>query len=160
LKTSKEQKTMAENTNSNSGQALVEFAFIMMLVFILIFGIIEFGIIIYDQVAITNGIREGARVGSLFRADGTTGAYEPWTQSEIQTVVDNYLNPRLITFGTPFNKSTVVATWTGTPPSQGGTDGQVAVSVTFPYRFLLLPSLKALGSATLNLSSQAIMRTE
>jgi len=151
---------MAENHNSNSGQTLIEFALIMILVFILIFGIIEFGIIIYDQVAITNGIREGARVGSLFRTDGSTGVYSPWTQAEIRTVVDNYLTPRLITFGTPFDKNTVQATWTGTPPSQGGTDGQVTVSVTFPYRFLLLPSLKALGGATLNLSSQAIMRTE
>jgi Flp pilus assembly protein TadG len=151
---------MAKIRNSHSGQTIVEFALIMVLVFIVIFGIIEFGIVIYDQVAITNGIREGARVGSLFRADGTTGAYSPWTEAEIQTVVDNYLNPRLITFGTPFNKNTVVATWTGTPPSNGGTDGKVTVSVTFPYKFLVLPNLKALGSGTLNLSAKAIMRTE
>jgi Flp pilus assembly protein TadG len=151
---------MAENPNSNSGQTLIEFALIMVLVFAVIFGIIEFGIVIYDQVEITNGIREGARVGSLFRADETTGAYKAWTLPEIQTVVDNYLNPRLITFGTPFNKNTVVATWTGTPPSKGGTDGKVTVSVTFPYKFLILPNLKALGSGTLNLSSKAIMRTE
>jgi Flp pilus assembly protein TadG len=154
MKLNKEKKALAEMPNSDRGQTLVEFALFLPLLLILLFGIIEFGIIIYDQVAITNGIREGARVGSLYRANGA------WTEPDIQTVVDNYLKPRLITFGTPFDKSTVHATWSGTPPSAGGTDGQVTVSVLFPYRFLVLPNLQAVGSATFNLGSKATMRTE
>jgi TadE-like protein len=45
------------------GAALVEFALILLLFFLLIFGMIEFGVDYNNYIAVRNGTREGARVG-------------------------------------------------------------------------------------------------
>ena len=47
--------------NNQNGAALVEFAIVLPLLLILIFGIIEFGVMFYDKAMITNATREGAR---------------------------------------------------------------------------------------------------
>ena len=44
----------------------MEFAIIAPLLFIILFGIIEFGILIYNKAMITNASREGARAGIVF----------------------------------------------------------------------------------------------
>ena len=45
------------------GAALVEFALILTLFFLLIFGMIEFGVDYNNYIAVRNGTREGARMG-------------------------------------------------------------------------------------------------
>jgi Flp pilus assembly protein TadG len=47
-----------------SGQALVEFAFVLPVLLLLMVGIVEFGIIFYTQMTITNAAWEGARAGA------------------------------------------------------------------------------------------------
>ena len=49
------------------GASAVEFAIILPLLVVFLFGIIEFGIIFYDKAMITNASREGARKGIVFR---------------------------------------------------------------------------------------------
>ncbi len=73
------------------GQAVVEFALILPLFMLLVFGTLEFGRAYYDLHLITNAARGGARVGSLpgkVEADVTSavnssmdsvGLHEPWT---------------------------------------------------------------------------------
>lgn len=48
------------------GQALVEFALVLPLVLLLVVAIADFGIAYQRSVQLTNGVREGARYGSLF----------------------------------------------------------------------------------------------
>ena len=50
-------------TKRQSGQALVELALVLPLLLILAFGIVEFGLLMYNKAVITNASREGARVG-------------------------------------------------------------------------------------------------
>jgi Flp pilus assembly protein TadG len=45
------------------GAALVEFALILMLFFLMIFGMIEFGVDYNNYISVRNGAREGARLG-------------------------------------------------------------------------------------------------
>ena len=45
-------------------QALVEFAFVLPLLLLLMVAIIEFGIVFYTQMAVTNAAWEGARAGA------------------------------------------------------------------------------------------------
>jgi len=45
------------------GAAVVEFAIVLPLLLLVLFGIIEFGFIMYDKHIITNASREGARYG-------------------------------------------------------------------------------------------------
>jgi Flp pilus assembly protein TadG len=50
---------------SERGAAAVEFALVMPLLFLLVFGIIEFGFIFNKELSVTHSAREGARVYAL-----------------------------------------------------------------------------------------------
>ena len=49
-----------------SGGSLIDFAITTPLLFIIAFGIMEFGILLYDKAVITNASREAARAGIVF----------------------------------------------------------------------------------------------
>jgi Flp pilus assembly protein TadG len=151
-------KNMIKKLKSKEGQTLLEFALILMLLLILVFGIVEFGFIIYDKAMLTRASREGARKAAVFRAYAN-GNDHPWEQAEIETIVNNYLQNGLITFGGSHIPTTTI-TYNGTPPSAGGTDGTVTVNVAFTYNYLILPNLGSLGGGTLDLTATTIMRTE
>ena len=76
------------------GGSLVEFAIVMPLLFVILFGIIEFGILLYDKAMITNASREGARAGIVFDAtlrneDNTINS--EGVEARVQDAVDAYL---------------------------------------------------------------------
>jgi hypothetical protein len=74
--------------NNQNGAAMVEFAIVLPLLLILVFGVIEFGVMFYNKAVITNASREGARAG-------ITGL----TNSKIETIVKDYCNTNLINIG-------------------------------------------------------------
>ena len=47
-----------------SGAALIEFAIVTPLLFMLLMGMVTGGIVLNDRLAVTNGVREGSRYGS------------------------------------------------------------------------------------------------
>lgn len=49
--------------DGEKGQALVEFALLVPILVLLVFSIVDFGMGFYSWIAITNGAREGARLG-------------------------------------------------------------------------------------------------
>ena len=67
----------------DDGAALVEFALVMPLLFLLLFGIVEFGINMNDYQAIRQGVRDAARQAVV--ADYGTGSCAPATT----TAADN-----------------------------------------------------------------------
>ena len=58
------------------GQAIVEFAFVLPLVLLLIVAVADFGIAYQRSVQMANAVREGARYGSVFplRVDASGNA--------------------------------------------------------------------------------------
>lgn len=54
---------------NNRGQAMLEFALVLPILLLLVFGIIDFGIIFFDNLVITQAAREGARVGVVGGSD-------------------------------------------------------------------------------------------
>ena len=52
------------------GQSLVEFALVLVPLFLILLGIIQFGFIFNSYVTITNASREGARTGTVYMFDG------------------------------------------------------------------------------------------
>ena len=50
---------------------MVEFAIVLPLLLMLIFGMIEFSVMLYDKAMLTNATREGARFGILFVGTAT-----------------------------------------------------------------------------------------
>jgi len=49
------------------GAEVVEFAIASILLFLILFGIIELSVALFDKATLTNASREGARTGILFR---------------------------------------------------------------------------------------------
>ncbi len=114
------------------GASAVEFAIVLPLLVIFVFGIIEFGIIFYDKAMVTNASREAARKGIVFRDPRVTAA-------EIQSVVDNYCSGKMITFGSSTNPVTTV------PSGECvNHNDQLRVIVSYQYDFLLLPNFLAI----------------
>jgi len=148
---------MFKKLESNRGQTMLEFAFIVCIVCILLLGVMEFGIIMYDKSVLTDACEAGARAGAMFRADATEFEYAPMTEAEIKTVIANYVQNRLLTFGVPFDASTDVdVAWDPSPAS----GNMLEVRVNFPYTFLALPNFGGMGSGTLSLAARSVMRME
>ena len=56
------------------GGAAVEFAIVLPVLVLLIFGMIEFSTLLYDKGVITNASREGARAGIVYSPTGVSDA--------------------------------------------------------------------------------------
>lgn len=132
-------------TTCRKGAAAVEFAIVLPILVLLVGGIIEFGIVLYNQQVITNGSREGARAAINPLPAKLTG-------DQIKQIVVNYCNNRLISFGTnSFTLSNV------TVVNAGASEGvDVTVTADYSYQFLL-PKIINLGN-TKQLSSITTMR--
>jgi len=55
----------------DQGQALVEFALVIVFLFMLLFGIIDFARLFFAYATMSNGVREGARYGIVHHGDDT-----------------------------------------------------------------------------------------
>lgn len=122
-----------------SGSSAVEFAIVLPMLLVLLFGIIEFSVALYDKAMITNASREGARFGIVYNCEvnGNVCDYIPPTIEGITAVVNAYLADSLITFGEP--TAPVIST---APAVLSGLDrgDDLAVTVSYDYDFLVLPA--------------------
>lgn len=146
-----------------AGASAVEFALILPLLLILTFGIIEFGVLLFDKAVITNASREGARSGIVFVTDGEDQI--PVSDDEIRAVVTHYANDLLINLGPSSEQDLVAEDIVIDPPETDRLSGDdLTVSVTYRYDFLLLPDLSSIfgGSftGTLDINGTTIMRME
>ena len=116
------------------GASAVEFAIILPLLVVFVFGIIEFSIMFYDKAVITNASREGARRGIVW------GDPRP-DPSEIQSAVENYSQDRLITFGTPNLKTETVSSSADDPTRCVDSADELTVTVTYTYNYLIVPDI-------------------
>ena len=122
----------------DEGQSLVEFALSSLLFFTVLFGIVEFGLAVWQYNTVSNLAQEGARWASVRGSTSTM----PATASDLQTYVQSRSPGFTVTVtATPANPSAV-------PP--GGT---IAVEVASSFS----PATALVPSATLNLASTARM---
>ena len=128
---------------SESGASAVEFALLLPVLMMILFGIIEFGLALYRQAILTNASREGARLGIV-------QSVPPITTAQIDAVIDNYLTPAGITPGN-VARTIVAGGVTGTP---------VQVTLTLPYTFTVLPGLVTGLAPVINLTARTEMRHE
>ena len=135
-----------------TGSNIVEFALILPLLLVLVFGIIDFGLALFDKAVITNASREGARAGMVFKVPRLTDA-------EIEAVVQAYAGSHLVTFGTPNLQTTITRVDVDGLLGDSSSGDTLSVRVNYPYNYLVMNKLiPALGS--LNLSSTSVMRYE
>jgi Flp pilus assembly protein TadG len=121
------------------GAAVVEFAIVAPIFFLLIFGMIEFGRVVMVQQLLTNASREGARLGVLNDS----------TSTQVKDKVVSYLAGTKITIAAS-NVNVVYAA-----DSSGGGGGEsVTVTVSVPFNQVSwLPSPMFLKGKTLSASS-------
>lgn len=134
------------NIRGQRGAAAIEFAIVLPVLVLLLFGTIEFGLLLYNQQVITNAGREGARAGIVAQSPRRT-------PQEIAGVVTNYCGGNLITFGDDAAAGPNV-----TVTSTGTTFGDdLTVLVTYNYDFLVLSNL---GFGQQVLRTQTVMKME
>ena len=122
---------------------MVEFAVMAPLFVVLLFGLVEFGMFIYDKGVLTNASREGARFGVVYTAPRKT-------TTEIQNKVQAYLTNSGFTDTASINVT-----------GAGGSSGsQLTVTVTYPYHFQVLPHFVSGLAGTMNLNANTIMLME
>ena len=124
----------------DDGQSLVEFVIVLPVLALLLFGILQFGVLFYNYLAITDAVRVGARAAAVKRTTDPCGA----AQTAIQNAV------------TATQWSKMAASFDCKTPD--GTDdpgGRVIISVKFPYE-IGLPDLSASG----NLNASVTERLE
>ena len=141
----------AKLVRNSRGVSIIEFTLILPFLLVLLFGIIEMSLLMYNQVMITNASREGARFGILFNTDGT-GTYTPMTTAEISNQVNTFLADRLISFA-PTSATTNV-----TPA--GGRGQPLTVEVQYDYTVLILPGFAESLAGDITLSAETTMRME
>lgn len=130
-------------TRDERGVSSVEFALVLPLLLILMFGIIEFGLAWYSKQVVTNASREGARAGIVWQ--------DPkMSDSEITAVVQNYLTQSGFT-------QPVTVTVTGA----GGASGDpLTVRVSHNYQFNVLPGFVTAVTGQVTIESTTVMRHE
>lgn len=158
---------MVRKHSSNEGQAMIEFAYVLPFLMIVVLGIIEFGVLFYDQAVVTSASREGARAGIVLQKD-SNGYYwsEEAMQAKVQQTVNDYLQGRLISFGSA-SSITTTATRSGNVYADGidyyeyapGNIGKLDVAVAYQHNYLAIPNFMGWGD-TINLSGETTMRLE
>ena len=138
--------------NSKKGTAILEFAIVLPLLFLLLMGIIEFSLVLYDKAILTNASREGARAGIVSQDPRVTNP-------EIRDYVKNYCKNFLITFGADTLEDEDIDIY---PASRDGLPFGTDLTVTVYYRydFLVLPSFMTTAMGPINLGAQTVMKLE
>lgn len=137
--------------NREKGASAVEFALILPLLMVILFGIIEFGFILYDKAVVTNASREGARKGIVF-----TGVDSAVPTAVITSTVASYCTSYLVSLGTGTAAPSTTVTGNCAVPG-----GSLTVNVNYPYSFLVLPNF--VGPTihpVITLSGTTVMRCE
>jgi Flp pilus assembly protein TadG len=143
------------NVRNRKGQSIIEFALIMPLLLLLVFGIVDFSIGLYDKAVVTNASREGARAGIVYRYPALDTVQ---LAAEARTVAQNYCSTYLITFsGGPIVPPNVAVSG-GTVGGFAASGQPLTVTVTYNYTYLIIPRFIGGGSPTL--TATTVMRME
>jgi Flp pilus assembly protein TadG len=126
----------AQSRANDRGAAAVEFALVLPLLLILIFGIIDFGRLLNAKITLTEAAREGARATALLGGDA--GSERARAAADGYAIEDPAVAPC---------------------PSSPGPDDDATVTVTYEFQFITPISLLLGGSGdgTVELSAKGVM---
>ncbi|MEX4001580.1 TadE/TadG family type IV pilus assembly protein [Paraburkholderia sp. EG285A] len=151
------------------GVAALEFALVLPLLMLLLFGIVEMGFLLYDKAVITNAARAAVRQAVAFGED-STGAAQYMSVASATSVASSGLSSMLIS-PLPASAASVTVTMCTsvgsgcTSPSPCTASGQVlTIAVSYPFTGLRLgSSIDPLASAAghmLTLNASTTMNCE
>jgi Flp pilus assembly protein TadG len=127
----------AKRCNSPRGQSLVEWAFILPILLLIVFVIVDFGRMVFTYSALYNAVREGARYATI----------HPTDTSGIQAKVEHY--------AVSLDPAQMVVSFPAPPDTH-------RISVRATYQFTLVTPFTAVffGSDTIPLQAQTTMQRE
>lgn len=136
---------------SDRATAMVEFAIVLPVLLLIVFGIVDFGRALYTLNDLTAAAREGARKASVQLPDPTTAA----VQSTVKSVVKSYV----IAFGgDSLTNSGINVTFS--PSTSTATLQSITVTiVNYPFR-PITPLAGMIGMGTITMSPSATFRWE
>jgi Flp pilus assembly protein TadG len=129
------------------GMAMVEFVLILPALLVILFGILEFGVLFFQWQTLSNAAREGAREAIVFRKNCDAGTVQTLIE---QTVID-YADAANITVAAADISITGPCLGTGQP---------LRVEVTHDFTFHVLPGFLASFTPTIPLVGTSEMRNE
>ena len=134
---------------SEKAAALVEFAIVLPILLLIVFGIVDFGRALYTANNLTSAVREGARLASTqISPDATVAAQK--------TAVSNAVKAYVVAFGGNAGAPTVSETFSGAPPNMQS----ITVSiVNYPFT-PITPLAGLIGLGTIRMSPSATFRWE
>jgi Flp pilus assembly protein TadG len=132
---------VSKQRTTENGQAVVEFAVILPVLLMILFAILQFGIVFNNYIQVTAAAREGARKAAVSRSLGTSSA------ENAATAAAKAAAPGL-------KQGNINVTYPNSPTFVQGSD--VSVKVTYPYSISLLGIIVRSGT----LSSTTTMRVE
>jgi Flp pilus assembly protein TadG len=156
---------------SQNGAQLVEFAIILPLLITILFAVIEFGFMLYDQAIITNASREGARAGVVAAIQGSGFSSYPGCASATSGITDgtatagcvakNYVSNSLVSFYSPAPTAIITATNIGPctplPPSNAC---KLQVNITYNYKGPVTSAISSIMGTIRTLQATSIMYYE
>jgi Flp pilus assembly protein TadG len=134
---------------SEKAAALVEFAIVLPILLLIVFGIVDFGRALYTANNLTSAVREGARLASTqISPDATVAAQK--------TAVSNAVKAYVVAFGGNAGAPTVSESFSGAPPNMQS----ITVSiVNYPFT-PITPLAGWIGLGTIQMSPSATFRWE
>lgn len=139
--------------SARKGAALIEFAVVAVIFFMMLYGIMEYATIIYFRNVVTNAAREGARYG-VVNVDDTTIVTD--TQAKVKSLMFN-IDKQLTGYTCDVYRSDSAGTNIGTADS-AAFGNYLAVHVYGTYK-VKAPVLLFL-STTLKIQSKSLMCSE
>lgn len=130
------------------GATAVEFALILPLLLLVVDGVMEFSIVMYDKVVITHAAREAVRAGVVLRTPKLSNA-------EISAVAQSYCASYLVSFGA--NTTPIVVVNQAADPAF---QTPLEVTVSYTYRSLLVASVLRAVNLPIVISSRALGMNE
>lgn len=127
----------------------LEFAVLLPFVIMVLVGIIDGNLMLYDKVAITNAARAGARAGTVLKV-------QPLSTSQIAKITTTNAQSNLVT-----NGNTALPVVTVTQQPSGTISGSpLQVSVSYTYQGLMLGSAMSSLTGPIVLNATAVMNYE
>jgi len=129
---------------ADSGQSIVEFALCALILFMLVFAIIDFSYLFYAKLTLQNAVRQGGRYAITGQAISGKSRY-----LSILTTVQNF------SMGMATSSNTTVCGQILGCQCGGGPGETVTVKVTYPYKFItpLIARVFTNGTYTVTVSS-------
>jgi len=166
---------LARRRGQDEGASAVEFALVVLPLLLIVFGIINFGVIFGQQLALNNGVRQGVRMAVVagnptnqscqqvvVGVQGATGPAIAMDTNQIGVRVQRVLSSNNSTvascYGGAFQKAPVPAS--ATRVCVDATNRDVSIKADAQYQTSFLAAMPFLGAPTLTLTATAVYRCE